>query len=514
MKTFISLMSKKMNKQISFTPSSFRHLHSSLLHNILILHSNPFYLELIYFFSLSSIGFLALKSTNPRTPNTKPNDINLFFTSVSASTVSSMSTVEMEIFTNTQLVFLTILMFLGGEVFTSMLRLHLKGANKERTLLVSSDSYENFNTHIELGTFRVHEKAPDVKLKKSIKILAYLVTCYILVTHIIGSALVAGYLRAVPGAKKVLETKGIKMLTFSVFTTVSTFSNCGFVPTNENMVVFRSNPGLMLILIPQILMGNTLYPVFLRLSIWVMTKMTRRLEFSYVLENNREVGYGHLLPRLDTLCLGMTALGFIVVQMVLFCALEWSAESVGGGLSVYEKAVAILFQVVNSRHAGESVFDLSAVSPAILVMFVVMMYLPPYTSYLPIKQAENGATNTEQKKKTNKGFWENILFSQLSYIFIFVFLICITERHKMKTDPLNFNLLSIVVEVVSAYGNVGLSVGYSCERRINLDGDCKDAWYGFVGKWSDEGKCLLIIVMFFGKLKKFNKRGGKAWRLA
>lgn len=43
---------------------------------------------------------------------------------------------------------------------------------------------------------------------------------------------------------------------------------------------------------------------------------------------------------------------------------------------------------------------------------------------------------------------ENLVFSQLSYLAIFVSMICITEREKMKEDPLNFNVLNIVVEVV------------------------------------------------------------------
>lgn len=78
----------------------------------------------------------------------------------------------------------------------------------------------------------------------------------------------------------------------------------------------------------------------------------------------------------------------------------------------------------------------------------------------------------------------------------------------MKEDPLNFNLLSVVVEVIGAYGNVGFSMGYSCQRRSKPDASCKDASYGLAGRWSDKGKFILIITMLFGKLKKFNVKAG------
>jgi hypothetical protein len=60
---------------------------------------------------------------------------------------------------------------------------------------------------------------------------------------------------------------------------------------------------------------------------------------------------------------------------------------------------------------------------------------------------------------------------------------------------------------------VGFSLGYSCQRLLNHNVNCKDASYGFVGRWSDKGKVILIIVMVFGRLKALNMKGGRAWKL-
>nr|AAC62807.1 similar to potassium transport proteins [Arabidopsis thaliana] len=432
-----------------------------------------FFLYFIYFLFFSFLGFLALKITKPRTTS-RPHDFDLFFTSVSAITVSSMSTVDMEVFSNTQLIFLTILMFLGGEIFTSFLNLYVSyftNSIEDRCDVETVTDYRE-------GLIKIDERAS--------KCLYSVVLSYHLVTNLVGSVLLLVYVNFVKTARDVLSSKEISPLTFSVFTTVSTFANCGFVPTNENMIIFRKNSGLIWLLIPQVLMGNTLFPCFLVLLIWGLYKITKRDEYGYILKNHNKMGYSHLLSVRLCVLLGVTVLGFLIIQLLFFCAFEWTSESLEG-MSSYEKLVGSLFQVVNSRHTGETIVDLSTLSPAILVLFILMI---------------------------------GLIVSQLSFLTICIFLISITERQNLQRDPINFNVLNITLEVIryfcngSAYGNVGFTTGYSCERRVDIsDGGCKDASYGFAGRWSPMGKFVLIIVMFYGRFKQFTAKSGRAWIL-
>nr|XP_023894044.1 sodium transporter HKT1-like [Quercus suber] len=490
-----------------------------------LFHVNPFWIQLSYFIIVSIFGHLALMVSKPRTAWFRPKDFDMFFTSVSATTVSSMSTIEMEVFSNTQLIIMIILMFVGGEVFTSFLGLQFTRSKFSKNCPSSDQNSvnlgHNFPDHqIELD---VEKEKPDINNiiengslnYSSIKVLGYVVLGYLFVVHLIGSSLVSLYVNLVPSAMKVLNDKGLETLTFSVFTTVSTFTNCGFIPTNENMIVFKKNSGLLLLLIPQILMGNTLYPPCLLAMIWVLKKTTKREEFRYILMNYRDMGYGYLLSGHHALLLAMTVFGFILIQFILFCSMEWNSQ-VMDGLNLYQKVVGSLFQTVNSRHTGESVVDLSRISSAILVLFVVMMYLPPHTTFIPpnVHVHEEFPENGKQSQNRKKTFMECLIFSQLSYLAIFIILICITERQKMEEDPLNFNVLNVTIEVISAYGNVGFTTGYSCKRQLKPDSLCVDTWYGFVGRWSTKGKFILIIVMFFGRLKKFSMKGGQAWNLS
>jgi Trk-type K+ transport system membrane component len=335
------------------------------------------------------LGFGFLKATNPL--NQTPKNLDLFFTSISATTVSSMSTVEMEIFSNTQLIIITILMFVGGEVFTSMVGLHFVRSRLKTGLDKIDSSHGRLastnpilvDLEVEMVTNEVHNyKSHDQSFNttttsenlrySSMKYLVYIILGYIVILHIIGLFGVSLYLEMIPSAKHVLKNKGLKMSTFSVFIIVSTFANCGFVPTNENMIVFRKNSGLLLILIPQLLVGNTIYPPCLRFCIWVLGKFYKKKECNYLLKNSEEVGYKHLLNGKHSVFLVGTVFGFVVVQFTLFCLMDWNSKGLKG-LNYYEKMIGVLFQSINSRHAGETILDFSILSQAVLVLFVFMM---------------------------------------------------------------------------------------------------------------------------------------------
>ncbi|XP_022135254.1 sodium transporter HKT1 [Momordica charantia] len=478
---------------------------------LLMAAANPFWPALSHFLTLSLLGFGALKVTRTRT-SSPPNHLNFFFTAVSAATVSSMSTVEMEVFSNAQLLIVTLLMFLGGEVFVSAAAFHLS-RRFSSSVKNPTGPARSIDSELEIGHGRSMTVTDEfVNHEKSTALLGRVVVGYLLAANLIGSLFVFLYVTLVSRARHVLESKGINLVTFSIFTTVSTFTNCGFIPTNENMIVFKDSSGILLALVAQVLLGGCLYPAGLRLVISGMTKVTGKKELRYILNNYSEMGYPHLLSGVRCRYLAGTAAGFVILQMIIFCSLEWNSEGLWDGLNPYRKTVAALFQVTNSRHTGESVVDISVISPAILVLFVVMMYLPPYTTFLPMKNKEmDSVGNGKGKRQHLVGF---LKFSQLSYLAIFIILICITEKQQLRDDPLNFTVLNITLEVISAYGNVGFSTGYSCKRQLKADGSCKDAWYGFVGRWSGKGKFILILVMIFGRLKSFSMHGGRAWKLS
>ena len=111
-----------------------------------ICQNNPLSIQVTYFTLISIAGYAALKIIKPRDKQDALKDIDLLFTSVSASTVSSMATVEMEDFSSAQLCILTILMLIGGEVFISMLDLYFMRA---KSVTKGSSNRKGYSVYVD-----------------------------------------------------------------------------------------------------------------------------------------------------------------------------------------------------------------------------------------------------------------------------------------------------------------------------------------------------------------------------
>jgi Trk-type K+ transport system membrane component len=347
--------------------------------------------HVVYFVAMSCAGWGLLVALKVRAPNRRPRGIDMFFTAVSASTVSSMSTVEMKVFSSGQLLVLTALMFGGGEVFVSLVGLASKWSKMRKQIKNRSRRVESHDGDIELETSgddadadsrsitsTVTEENDDIPLdakilrRNAVRSLFFIVLAILVVVHTVGAVAVAAYVYAAPGARQTLRSKALNVWIFSVFTTVSTFSSCGFMPTNENMMVFSRDVPLQLLLVPQALVGNTLFPPLLSACVWAAAAATRREEVVEIARKGREAtGYYHLFPARRCWMLAGTVVCFIAVQVALVCAMEWGGAL--RGLSAGEKVSNALFLAVNSRHTGESTLDLSTLAAAILVLFVLMM---------------------------------------------------------------------------------------------------------------------------------------------
>ncbi|KAF2868840.1 cation transporter [Massariosphaeria phaeospora] len=222
--------------------------------------------------------------------------------------------------------------------------------------------------------------------------------------------------------------------------------------------------------------GNTCYPCLLRFVIWAVCKLTPRnsstkeaLEF--MLKHPRRC-YTLLFPSRPTWNLFgiLFALNFVDILLIIVLDLHNPAVN---NLPIGPRIAAAIFQGASSRHTGTASFNFADVNPAVQFSLLVMMYI----SVFPIAIAVRASNTYEEKSlgmyqpdsdtDENRGasyvltHMQNQLSFDLWYIFLGIFCIAIAEADKIvdDADPA-FAVFPIFFEVVSAYGNVGLSLGH------------------------------------------------------
>lgn len=160
------------------------------------------------------------------------------------------------------------------------------------------------------------------------------------------------------------------------------------------------------------------------------------------------------------------------------------------------------FQAASTRTAGFSIVSLSDLHPAIQVSYLIMMYI----SVLPIaismrrtnvyEEKSLGIYGSEEEQdeetQTAPSYIGAHLRRQLSfdlwYVFLGLFVIAIAEGSRLEnTSDYSFQLFTVLFEVVSAYGTVGLSFGYP---GVNTS---------FSGQFNVVSKLVIIAMQIRGR---------------
>ncbi|KAI9018158.1 cation transport protein-domain-containing protein [Hyaloraphidium curvatum] len=217
-------------------------------------------------------------------------------------------------------------------------------------------------------------------------------------------------------------------------------------------------------------------------------KSSRFLDaLDFLLEHPRRV-YTLMFRTYETRWILFVNLGFTILGFILYLSLDWNRYLELGfvrhGWSFWFDG---FFQEANTRNTGMAIFDLNLLNPGMLIYFIVGMYLAIFPIALVRRKTNvyleqdlmvgsrpEGLGSRFRRwigsipdERTKKEWHADVymltrlkaqMFSDLGFVIVAIFLIVAIECSRDLDPPIP--VFSAIFEVVSAFGNVGLSLGY------------------------------------------------------
>lgn len=341
---------------------------------------------------------------------------------------------------------------------------------------------------------------------RAVKLLIKILLVYYVGFHIVAFLCLVGWILNQSHYLSIVKAVGVSPTWWGFFTAQSSFNDLGYTLTPDSMQSFKTSVYVMIIMAFFIVIGNTGFPVFLRFLIWIMFKLSRPLSLfkeslGFLLDHPRRC-FTLLFPSVPTWWLFTILVVLNAVDLVLFIVLDLHSTYLSE-IPVGYRVMDGLFQAFSTRTAGFAVIDLSQLHPAIQVSYMLMMYisvLPLAISIrrtnvyeeqslgLYLKEQSEESDDLESSPKTFIGaHLRNQLSFDLWFIFLGLFIICIAEGGHLNNQDFRFTPFTVLFEIISAYGTVGLSLGYP-----NVD-------QSFTYKFTTLSKLVIIAMMIRGR---------------
>lgn len=311
---------------------------------------------------------------------------------------------------------------------------------------------------------------------RSLKTLAKILMCYFVGFHLSGLFVNLPYILLKDHYKQIVLSYGQDPSWWAVFTSASLFNDLGLTLTPNSMYSFAQSTVVLLYGSFLIIIGNTGFPVMLRFVIWVASKVASHgsplwEELRFLLDHPRRC-FTLLFPSKATWWLFWILVLLNGVDLIFFIVLDLN-DKVVTSLPPGYRVLDGWFQAASTRTAGFACVNLADLHPAIQVSYLIMMYISVFPIAISVRRTnvyeekslgifggEEEAGDDEENSYVGQHLRRQLSFD-LWYVFLGLFVISIVEGSRISnTNDFAFTIFSVLFEIVSAYGTVGLSLGY------------------------------------------------------
>ena len=269
---------------------------------------------------------------------------------------------------------------------------------------------------------------------------------------------------------------GPTALWYGVFHSVSAFNNAGFALWSNNLIPWRADPTVNLVITGLIIAGG--------LGFFVIRELARARTGRLQLSIHTKI----VLVATGVLLVGGT---------VAFLALESSNARTLGPLPLGERVLAAWFQSVTARTAGFNTIDNGAMTEAGLFVTMALMFIGASPG------GTGGGVKTSTFSLTVAALWGTVRGDGETTIFkrripretigkaFFICLIAFLALNAVAGIVLiseGRSLMATLFETTSAFGTVGLSMG-EAGAPVSLS-----------GFFTPVGKVMMMLMMFVGRV--------------
>jgi potassium uptake Trk family protein len=343
---------------------------------------------------------------------------------------------------------------------------------------------------------------------RALKLLARILIGYYVGLHLLGALMLLPWAVLTTKYRELIRADGISPAWWAFFTAQSAFNDVGFTLTPDSMSSFTHAAYVLLTMSFFIVVGNTGFPCLLRLVIWILFKLSPKFgrtheSLAFLLDHPRRC-FTLLFPGWATWWLFAILVIMNAVDLIFFIILDLNNPAVTE-LPVAYRIISGLFEAFSTRTAGFSAISPGDLHAGIQVSYMVMMYISVLPIAISIRRTnvyeeqslgiyyERKEEDEQSDQKTEEpSYVSNHLRRQLSfdlwYIVLGLFIITIAEGSKIGNQKMtHFDTFAILFEIVSAYGTVGLSMGYPGSNT------------SFCAQFGVIGKLVIIAMMIRGR---------------